>query len=191
MTVITINGLEGLSRKFQKLAKERPEQAKAAMIDAARESHNRLVQIVNSRAQKERPFDRGMYLRGWGVHPHSEGAKLLNSVPYAGVIEEGARPHWAPIQPLTEWVLRKLIGGPKKSVSAYASDFNRKTKRGKLAKSHYRAIDKIKEARGIAQLIQFKIAKRGQKGRFVMKETSKFYSRIVRKAIKLKLKEIL
>lgn len=35
------------------------------------------------------------------------GAELLVDAPYAAFVERGTRPHWAPIQPLVDWVMKR------------------------------------------------------------------------------------
>lgn len=60
------------------------------------------------------------YAAGWHAEKTSRGADVVNTVPYASVIEHGARPEnikigKAMIDALTEWVIRKgLVGKPKR-----------------------------------------------------------------------------
>lgn len=64
-----------------------------------------------------------------------------NSVPYAICVEEGTAPHWAPLEPLRRWALKKLPGVTEKN------------------------------AIGVARAIQRKIASRGTKGQFFFEKS--------------------
>ncbi len=72
-------------------------------------------------------------LMGNSAEPEVLG-RLFNPLPYAAPVETGTRPHWAPLEPLVDWVRAKLD---------IADD---------------------EEARRVARLIQFKIAAKGTKG---------------------------
>ncbi len=56
--------------------------------------------------------DLGAYKLGWAHRAIARGAELGNPVPYAPVIEYGRRPNrpGPPLQPIIEWVHRKLRG---------------------------------------------------------------------------------
>lgn len=58
------------------------------------------------------PIDTGAYRAGWKVETTDRGADIVNTLPYAPVIEYGARPEnvkigRAMIQALAEWARRK------------------------------------------------------------------------------------
>jgi len=73
------------------------------------------------------PRDRGHYRHGWEVRrkapsswrlktrlglaarvgSHIPEVQLVNTTPYSGIIEQGARPFWPPIAPLIAWAERK------------------------------------------------------------------------------------
>jgi hypothetical protein len=62
--------------------------------------------------QKRQPVDRGAYRAGWRAKKDPEGAIIMNTVPYSGIIEDGARAEnikisRAMIAALAAWVLRK------------------------------------------------------------------------------------
>jgi hypothetical protein len=67
-------------------------------------------------AEKQPPIFDGAYRAAWKVEPTDQGADVYNDMPYAGVIEEGARaenvkPGRAMIDALTEWARRKGLTG--------------------------------------------------------------------------------
>lgn len=71
------------------------------------------------------PIDTGDYARAWASAPTPEGAMVYSTASppvKAGVIEKGRRAAWIPLDPLAEWVRRKLgCNDPKKARSiAYA-----------------------------------------------------------------------
>lgn len=63
------------------------------------------------RIAKERDHvDTQAYIRGFEVKPTSDGAELLNDVPYAGHLEVGLEPGTFPNrEKLHGWVMRKLV----------------------------------------------------------------------------------
>ena len=73
------------------------------------------------------PIFDGHYRSGWRADPTEKGADVYNDIPYASIIEDGARAEnikigGAMIEALTEWVRRKgLAGPPAKSRSAKAT----------------------------------------------------------------------
>jgi hypothetical protein len=81
----------------------------------------RLVQLITTEIipkENPQPVDRGAYRAAWKVTKLSNGAEITNSLPYASIIEYGARaenikPGRKMIEALTEWVQRKGIAGPE------------------------------------------------------------------------------
>lgn len=60
------------------------------------------------------PVDIGAYRAGWQATPTEKGADISNTLPYAGIIEDGARAENIKIgrlmiAALAEWVIRKRI----------------------------------------------------------------------------------
>jgi hypothetical protein len=63
-------------------------------------------------AEKPQPVDRGAFRAGWKVETTERGADIVNSLPYASVIDKSARAESvkigrAMIQALAEWARRK------------------------------------------------------------------------------------
>jgi type IV secretory pathway protease TraF len=81
----------------------------------------------------------GELARSASTHDVSDGAYVLVDAPHAAAVENGSRPHWAPLQPLIDWVITKRI-----------------------------ASDPV-EARGIAFAVQAAIARRGTRPRHYMR----------------------
>lgn len=55
------------------------------------------------------PVDTGLYASAWSVRKINKNEiHFGNTAPYASVIELGAKPHKAPLQPLIEWSARQL-----------------------------------------------------------------------------------
>jgi hypothetical protein len=68
-------------------------------------------------AENPQPVDRDVYRAGWRVETTEKGADLVNDLPYAPVIEWGARAEnikigRAMIQALAEWAKRKGFSPP-------------------------------------------------------------------------------
>lgn len=88
--------------------------ARRAILSTA----HRVVQKITTvtiPAEPRPPIDRRVYAAGWGAKPTSDGAMIQNTVPHAGIIEDGARAEnikvgRAMIDALEAWVKRKGIG---------------------------------------------------------------------------------
>lgn len=75
-------------------------------------------------AESHPPVDRGLYRAGWQVQRTPDGAEILNTMPYAPIVEYGAEAanvkiSRAMIDALTEWVARKRLA-PKKEAKQLA-----------------------------------------------------------------------
>ncbi|MBI1291864.1 hypothetical protein GC173_11565 [bacterium] len=57
----------------------------------------------------------GRFLQSWSVTELDNGAELVNDAPYAGIIEEGSRPHWPPFRPIFDYMGR-VMGIPTAGV---------------------------------------------------------------------------
>ncbi len=102
--------------------------ARRAVLGAA----NRIVQRITTvviPAEPRPPIDRRVYAAGFRAKPIPEGALLENTVPWASIVEEGARAENIKvgrkmIDALAEWVIRKrMVGvnaGGKKNVDVKA-----------------------------------------------------------------------
>jgi hypothetical protein len=91
--------------------------AKAAMLSTAL----RIVQIITTEiipAEPRPPVDRGAFRAGWKAKAIEGGAEITNTMPYASIIEYGAKAENIKIgrkmiEALTEWVRRKGLAGPE------------------------------------------------------------------------------
>jgi hypothetical protein len=57
------------------------------------------------------PVDQGLYAASWMMTETETSAIIGNSAPYAGIIENGALPHWTPLEPLLAWA-KRVTGDP-------------------------------------------------------------------------------
>jgi hypothetical protein len=119
------------------------------------------LDIIHGAVITETPFAFG-HLRSSILPepPYERGSNIIGEVkcasPYGMAVEVGSKPHWAPIEPLTLWVKRKLMGAG----SALSKESGRIARRAGVAKS----VTTEGIAEGIARMIQYKIARRGTKG---------------------------
>jgi hypothetical protein len=157
------------------------------------------------------PVDRGHYRHGWEVRrkvlPTSAWARktrlglaartsnvsrttLVNTTPYSGVIEQGARPFWAPIKPLIDWASRKagalgLAGILKispKSFTPRADGSLRFRGRASLNKGE-RA-----EVRSFAYAVRANIAKYGLPAHWIMRNHIPYAAKILENATNRRLR---
>jgi hypothetical protein len=87
---------------------------------------NRMVGIIVNDVipnENPQPVDTRHFAMGWRAEPTEHGARVLNTLPYASIIEYGARAEnikigRVMIDALTEWVIRKgIAGAPQRSKS--------------------------------------------------------------------------
>jgi Bacteriophage HK97-gp10, putative tail-component len=91
--------------------------AKRAILATA----NRVVQHITTQIipnTSPQPVDRGAFRAGWKAKKDPDGAEVRNTLPYASIIEYGARAENIKIgrkmiEALAAWVRRKGIGGSK------------------------------------------------------------------------------
>lgn len=112
---------------------------------------NRLVSIITTEiipGEKPPPVDEGVYRAAWRAEPTEDGAAVVNTAPYASIIEYGVRAEnvkvgRAMIDALTKWVLRKqLVGKPARTPTGKADQLAQ-------ARAMAWAIAKSMEKRGI------------------------------------------
>jgi hypothetical protein len=92
----------------------------------------------------------------------SPAVKIASPLEYGAYVEFGTKPHWPPLEPLYRWVEKKL------SVINWEGD-------KPLAKPQYpfgkeRTFSRARQIYNIARAIQRKIAAKGSKGRFFMRD---------------------
>jgi hypothetical protein len=100
-----------LPRRFREVEQRRPQTLvhaiqRAAAAGAEALAHVAPVGITGQFKTKLRAVN------------HEHGATIVNDAPYAGIVELGARPHWAPVQPLYEWFKYKVGLEPKEAWQA-------------------------------------------------------------------------
>ena len=95
-----------IDKAAKELGKNFPKSQRKEVIKAV---YDALLQCVKPMAERS-PVDTGLYAASWEVKKteSEETVTFGNTAPYAFVIEKGARPFNAPIEPLIEWASRKL-----------------------------------------------------------------------------------
>lgn len=111
-------------------------------------------------ATDPKPVDRGVYRRSFEAYDLPNGAVLLNSAGYAGIIEEGRRPgRRPPVRAIELWVRRKF------RLRFKEARFQRRVSRAVGERLGPRVEAQI---RSMAFLIARAIGRRGLKGHHVM-----------------------
>jgi hypothetical protein len=75
---------------------------RSALVEAANEG----VAITTDSINKNVGRDTGGLVGSVHVEKQGDTVEVVVDAPHAGIIELGARPHWAPIKPLLEWAIR-------------------------------------------------------------------------------------
>ena len=98
---------ERISELFRERAQQDVERCEVALYKAAMLGEPIVVEAT--------PSDTGATRQGWRTQRTGDGAWLVNDAPLAAILEFGSRPHWPPLKPILEWVVRKwgldLAGG--------------------------------------------------------------------------------
>lgn len=123
---------------------------RGAALAGLRSAAHRTVQYIVAEVipgENPQPVDRGMYRAGWRARDLPDGAMVTNTVPWAPIVEYGARAENIKIgrkmiDALAEWIRRKGIGSTR-------------TRTGKVKK-----VTK-EDARAIAWAIAMSMKKRG------------------------------
>lgn len=106
-----------ISPSPDQFGKNLQEKAEKATHYALWMTANRVVSIIQNElipSANPQPVDRGMYRAGWKAALIEKGAEVTNSLPYASIIEYGARAENIKIgrkmlDALAEWAQRKGI----------------------------------------------------------------------------------
>ncbi len=107
--------------------------AKRAILAVAHRIVSHITTVIIP-AEPRPPVDRSLYRAGWKAKGDPHGATVTNGVPYAGVIEHGARAanvkiSRAMIKALALWVIRKgLVKPTGKGKKAKAAATNEATR---------------------------------------------------------------
>ena len=151
-TVIRTTSIEDALRD-QRLRAERVREAvRKAQLDSALATQRVVMQDSSIKV------DTGLFKSSWEVIPGSgtRPTELRNDAPYAGVLEQGARPFWPPLAPLIEWARRKaaVIGLVPASKGGRPSSYTG---------------DEESRIRSFARAVQRAIARRGFKPTWIMR----------------------
>ena len=158
-SVVRMN-VRDFPRWMRNLSAQYPKAIRTGLRRAAQRSLAYVTTTAINTAEPYPPVDRGMYRRAWKVQDTPEGARLLNDMPYAAVIEYGRRPgRMPPVDVLAGWVRRKF--GLKE-----------------------------KEARGIAFAIARKIAAKGTAPRFVILNSFPEFRQYTTEEVRLAIMEV-
>ena len=149
------------------------EQLGAALVAQQHDQHGAIVQGLYSAALRamphavaDTPADRGRARAAWDVIQLPDGADLFNDTPYAGILEEGSRPHYPPLKPILRWVVRKF---------GIALDGGRRS---------FETIDQVPhETILVARSICQKIALRGTRAHHMIGGNFKLFVRIARRVV--------
>lgn len=137
------------------------------------------AQKFRTRVVRTSPVDRGVLKNAWEVQDRPQvgdmlGIEVVNTAPYAGVVERGSRPfkmpRWVIEGPLAEWVKRKIIGstGLQKRLRYRKAQIPISPAAMQGARQSTWYVDD--EARRIAYAIAAKVARVGFRGKFWVKK---------------------
>ena len=148
-----------------------------AMRDAARFG---IAAILRTSARtKPRPKASGTYERSWHVTKLEDGAAISNSAAHAIFVERGRQPgRRPPKDAIVEWAYQKRIakrpkppkGRPKGKANDPAGP-GHKPKGPKRARRKKGGRRKVMDVNAFAERVQWKIAKRGIPGRFILRRS--------------------
>lgn len=100
MPVTRTLNFKDFSRELEKYSKATLQQQQMAVANALARAIPRLVAAS--------PVDTGLYAQSWAFTIDEQKAIIGNYAPHAVIIEDGARPHMPPLEPLLAWAKRVL-----------------------------------------------------------------------------------
>ena len=154
-----------------------------ATISGLRETAQEARTIV----ARQGPVDNGIFAGAWDVVNIANGAELRNDTPYAGIIEEGSRPHMPPRGPIREWVIRKIkdIGEYRQSIGEEAPLVNRKGKPRKVRMEDGKPVDGDERViNALTFLVCRKIANEGTKPHNILKDNQPIFLAMMAENVK-------
>lgn len=182
MTTYHLGGPKDLVRQLKVIHNRLPKEANRAMRLAARGSVTAVQMKIT--AMSNPPVDSGQYLRSFTVKDVENGSELYTSEPYSVIIETGRKPgsRPPPVQEIREWLMRKRLVPRKTKKKKGKKSSKKKQKAGSKGKSiEQRAkkrrkrlqIYKVREANieGVVRAVVMKIARKGIKGRFPVRQS--------------------
>lgn len=184
MTVYNVT-LEQFAEAVRNIPKEGEQAVIRGLRSTARICQRYTVEEIR-RAQPYAPVDRGELANSVDTATIETGAITHVDAPHAPFIEFGTRPHWAPLEALTEWVRRKGIVGKRRKSETRSEAARRGWETRRRRAAGLPDYDEA-EIQKVAKLIQYKIAHHGTKPRHFMK---KAYERAVERMRREVLKEL-
>jgi len=161
---------------------------------------------------KSGPVDTGHYRHGWEVRRRATSkwmkgtrlglaarrltnvpdVSLVNTTPYSGVLEQGARPFWPPIAPLIAWAERKagalalagILDISPKSFATRPDGSLRYRGRASLNAPEKRAV------RSFAYAVQRKISKDGLPALWIMRNHLPYAREMIRRSVQRQLRAL-
>lgn len=127
---------------------------------------------------RQGPVDMGIFSGSWEVRNIPTGAELRNDTPYAGIIEEGSRPHMPPREPIRAWVIRKIkdIGEYRQSVGQDAPLTNKKGQPRNVRHKDGKIVDKDERViNSLTFLVCRKISQVGTKPHHILKNNQPLF----------------
>ena len=169
MSTIVVSGAD-YAAVFRKTESARMQRVNGAPLEPAMEGAETVVVPAAIAAGK----DTGRLASSIEAKRIARIATIVVDAPYAGIIEAGARPHWAPLQPLLDWVNRHLqafdVVKPKgRRVGIGAAQTARAQRNKDRKAAAWKDFDA--EVMAIACAIRAKIAKEGSKPHWFMKNS--------------------
>lgn len=178
MAVVQLKSPAELKRALRQFGTEAEDMLAKAMQDAARFG---VAAILRTSAQtRPRPKASGTYERSWLVNKLKDGATISNSAMHAVFVERGRKPgRRPPKQPLVEWVYQKRLAkrpkppkGPPKGKANEEGGPGKKPPGAKKPKGKKRRKSRqILDVDAFVERVQWKIARRGIEGRFILRRT--------------------
>lgn len=138
----------------------------AQIHQAQLDSAHHMLSVLVADANAEHLVDTGLYKNSFEVIDNREEVRLENGAPYAGVVEQGARPFTPPLEPLIAWAERKAADIGIVTQAGNPGQFREGRYRGRASLTD----NSRQAAKKIARAIQKKFQREGYRPRYVMKK---------------------
>ena len=181
MGTVYLHSLSQLGPTIRMLGVETERRLIKGLRESARFGHTAVVRTTKRTADPFKIRASGSYENNWIKQDIPQGALVANAIFYAVFVERGRKKGKAPpFDSLMEWVHQKRINvlqGP-----------HVKGRGAKAGRARRHAAQRVADI-AFGRAVQRKIAKKGTKGRFVLKRTmpmiTKFAAREIRRQLRL------
>lgn len=202
MATIRLGSIIGLQRSLRSYGPVAERSVVIGLRKAARFGQTAAVRTTTRVRDPFRIRASGTYGNSWQALDIPDGAIVVNTAAHAVFVERGRRPgKMPPKDPIENWVYQKRLVRRKRikktsSASRTGSNGHRKKNTGSGRKIKRRNLNRSRSAfhgmtaDEVVHIVRLKIARKGTKGRFVLRKTMPQISKRARRDVRIELRNL-